>query len=119
MFSYVFAAEAASSAPQPSFLEQSIPFVFIILIFYLFLIRPQQKRQKKHQEFLGSLKRGDEVVTQGGLLGVVEGLTDDFVTLGISEGVKVRVLRNQVSISLNELKKQSENQNPKASGKRR
>jgi preprotein translocase subunit YajC len=61
------------------------------------LIRPQQKRAKEHRNFLNSLNRGDEVITAGGLIGKITGLTDDVVTVEIADKVRVKVLRNQIS----------------------
>lgn len=92
-------APAATAAPPPMW-AQLMPFVFMIGIFYLLIIRPQQKQRKAHQEFLSKLKRGDEVVTNSGILGRVEGLTDTVITLEIADGVRVKVLRSMVSTSL-------------------
>lgn len=84
---------------QPSTLEMLFPFVFIFVIFYFLIIRPQSKRLKSHEQFLTGLKRGDEVITASGILGRIDGLTDQFVTLEIADGVKVRMLRKQVAAS--------------------
>ena len=65
-------------------------------IFYFLLIRPQQKKAKEHQSMLGGLKKGDEVVTGGGLIGKITGVSDKLLTLEISEKVRVRVLKAQV-----------------------
>ncbi|MCP4606916.1 MAG: preprotein translocase subunit YajC [Proteobacteria bacterium] len=64
--------------------------------FYFLLIRPQQKKAKEHQTMLGSIKKGDEVVTGGGLVGKITGISDKLFTLEISEKVRVRVLKSQV-----------------------
>lgn len=91
-------AQAANAPAQPGILEQVIiPFGFVFLIFYFLIIRPQGKRQRKHQDFIGGLKRGDEVLTASGILGRIEGLTDQFVTLEIADGVRIKVLKNQVA----------------------
>jgi preprotein translocase subunit YajC len=84
-------------AAQPGFIETMIPFLVIIVLFYFLIFRPQGKRQKEHQNFVSSLKRGDEVITQSGLLGTIEGLTDQVVTLEIANGVRVKMLRSQIS----------------------
>lgn len=81
----------------PGAFEQLIPFVFIFVIFYFLLIRPQQKRAKTHQDFLSKLKRGDSVLTSGGILGTIEGLTDQFATLEIANGVRIRIVRAQIA----------------------
>jgi preprotein translocase subunit YajC len=64
--------------------------------FYFLLIRPQQKKSKDHQNMLGSIKKGDEIVTGGGLVGKVTGISDKLLTVEISEKVRVRVLKSQV-----------------------
>ncbi|QDK39752.1 preprotein translocase subunit YajC [Bdellovibrio sp. NC01] len=74
-----------------------VPFIFIFVIFYFLIIRPQSKRQKEHQKFLTELKRGDEVITASGILGRIEGITDQFVTVEIADGVKVKMLRTQIA----------------------
>lgn len=70
--------------------------VAMVAIFYFLLIRPQKKKQQQHKNFLESLKKGDEVVTAGGLCGRITGLTDNYVTIEIAEKVRVKVLRNTV-----------------------
>ncbi len=65
-------------------------------IFYFLLIRPQSKKAKEHQNMLNALKKGDEVVTGGGIIGRVSGITDKIVTVEISEKVRVRVLKAQI-----------------------
>jgi len=87
----------ASPGNQPSPFMNLIPFIVMFGIIYFLMIRPQIKRQKAHQEFLGKLKRGDEVLTSSGLLGRIEGLTDLYVTLEIAPGVRIKILRNQIA----------------------
>lgn len=99
------ADEAAAPVAKPSMLETFAPFVFVLVIFYFLLIRPQGKRAQVHQTFLANLKRGDSVLTSAGLLGTIEGLTDRFVTLQVAEGVKIRVLRSQIAGPMEEEKK--------------
>jgi preprotein translocase subunit YajC len=74
-----------------------IPLLLMFAIFYFLLIRPQQKKQKKHRELLGSLKKGDTVVTVGGLHGKITGMTETVITLEIAEKVRVKVGRGFVS----------------------
>jgi preprotein translocase subunit YajC len=66
------------------------------------LIRPQQRRTQTHKGFVEKLKRGDSVLTSGGILGTIEGLTEQFVILQIADGVKVRILKNQIASSIAE-----------------
>tara|TARA_Y100001936_G_C15923333_1_gene585332 strand:- start:429 stop:719 length:291 start_codon:yes stop_codon:yes gene_type:complete len=73
---------------------QFIPLILIFVIFYFFLIRPQQKKVKEHKIMVESLKRGDKVVTSGGIVGTVERIIDnDKVEVEISENVKVEIVR--------------------------
>jgi preprotein translocase subunit YajC len=71
-------------------------FVAIIAIFYLLLIRPQQKQAKQHRALLETLKKGDDVVTQAGLIGRVHTVMDKMVMLEIASGVRVRVLKTSI-----------------------
>ena len=76
---------------------QFIPLILIFVIFYFFLIRPQQKKVKEHKEMFKNLKRGDEVITSGGIIGKVDRVfEDDRIEVEISDGVKVQVIRNTV-----------------------
>src|SRR5580658_6301823 len=73
------------------------PLVIIMVIFYVLLILPAQRRQKKTQEMLSALKNGDKVVTNGGLFGTIVGLETDAVQLRIADQVKVKVLRSAIA----------------------
>ena len=76
---------------------QFIPLILIFVIFYFFLIRPQQKKLKDHKSMVASLKRGDEVVTSGGIIGRIERvLDDDKIDILISENVTVQVVKSTV-----------------------
>ena len=76
---------------------QFIPLILIFVIFYFFLIRPQQKKAKDHKQMVAALKRGDEVVTSGGLVGKIERvLGDDKVDVSISENVTVQVVQSTI-----------------------
>ena len=77
--------------------SQFIPLILIFVIFYFFLIRPQQKKVKEHKLMVAALKRGDEVVTSGGIVGKVEKiLGDDKVDILISENVTVQVVQSTI-----------------------
>jgi preprotein translocase subunit YajC len=78
-------------------MAQLLPLLLIFGVFYFLLIRPQQKREKQRQQMLSELKRGDEVVTTGGMIGRISGMTDSVITLEVQEKVRIRVLRSQVS----------------------
>jgi|TARA_Y100001970_G_scaffold41512_1_gene51322 preprotein translocase, YajC subunit len=80
---------------------QFIPLILIFVIFYFFLIRPQQKRVKDHKLMVQNLKRGDEVITSGGIIGVVDRVfEDDRLELKIADNVKVVVIKNTVQSHL-------------------
>ncbi len=84
-------AWAQQGAPGgPGAFSGLIPLILIFVIFYFLLIRPQQKRAKEHREMLKTLKRGDKVITSGGIYGVVEAVDERTVTLKIAENVKVK-----------------------------
>ena len=80
---------------EGSGIGQFIPLILIFVIFYFFLIRPQQKKVKEHKAMVESLKRGDKVVTSGGITGTVERLIDnDKVDVEIAENVKVEIVKS-------------------------
>ncbi len=99
----LFLAQAWAQAPgdaaaqQPNALISLLPLIVIFVIFYFLLIRPQAKRAKEHRNMVASLAKGDEVVTNGGLLGRIVALDDNFITLEIADGVQVRVQRQAVA----------------------
>jgi preprotein translocase subunit YajC len=74
-----------------------LPLILIFAIMYLLILRPQSKRQKELQKVLADLKKGDDVVTSGGLIGKITGMKDTELTLQLQEGVRVRVLRSAVT----------------------
>ena len=76
---------------------QFIPLILIFVIFYFFLIRPQQKKVREHREMVKNLKRGDEVITSGGIIGKVDRVfEDDRIELDIGNSVKVQVIKNTI-----------------------
>lgn len=74
-----------------------MPLVLMFVIFYFLLIRPQQKKAKEHKAMVEALKRGDDIVTSGGLQGKITGVTDDALTIEIAKDVRVKVDRQAVS----------------------
>ena len=90
-------AHAQAAAQQPSMLASFIPLILIFLIFYFLLIRPQQKKQKEHKILLDSIQRGDEILSSGGILGKVIKVDNDKITVEISKGVNVTVIRSTVA----------------------
>lgn len=78
-----------NAAAQPSPILQFLPLVFLFVIFYFLLIRPQQKKQKEHNDMLAKLDKNQEVITAGGIHGTVVSVTDKTVVLRIADNVKV------------------------------
>jgi len=74
-----------------------LPLVLLFVVFYFLLIRPQQKRAKEQKAFIENLKKGDKVVTSGGLYGTITGITDDTVTLEIADKIRVKVLKGAIA----------------------
>ncbi len=73
-----------------------IPLVLIMVIFYFLLIRPQQKRVKEHKTMVAEIKKGDSIVTGGGMIGKITNVKDDILTIEIAEGVRVKVKRDTI-----------------------
>ena len=99
--SFIISDAYAQAAPAQG--GPYMDFVFLIAlfaIFYFLLIRPQMKRAKEHKNLVASLAKGDEVVTNGGLLGRITKVGDDFITLEIAEGLEVNVQRQAVASPL-------------------
>ena len=79
-------------------IAQFIPLILIFVIFYFFLIRPQQKRVKEHKVMVESLKRGDEIITSGGIIGTIEKvMEDDRIEVNIDENVKVQIIKSTIT----------------------
>jgi preprotein translocase subunit YajC len=91
-------AQAASAQGASDIVMQLVPFAVILVIMYFMIMRPQQKRARAHQDMITNLRRGDTVVTSGGLIGKVSRTLDDGeVELEIAQGVKVRLARSAVT----------------------
>ncbi len=88
---------AGTAPPAAGGIASFIPLILIFVIFYFLLIRPQQKKAKEHQTFLNNLKKGDKVVTGGGIHGKITGLTDVVATLEIADGVRIKVNRTAIA----------------------
>ncbi|MCW2309215.1 preprotein translocase subunit YajC [Rhodobium gokarnense] len=90
-------AQSGTAAPGGDMLISLIPFVLIFVIMYFLIIRPQRQRVKEHQTMVSGLRRGDTVVTGGGLIGKVSRVIDDNeIQLELAEGMKVRVVRAMI-----------------------
>lgn len=97
MFDVAYAMGIGGGEGQGSGLGAFLPLIIIFAIFYFLLIRPQQRKSKQHKQVLAALKKGDRVVSSGGLHGVITGLTEDTVTMEISPKVRVRVSRGYIA----------------------
>ena len=93
--------DAAGTTQQADGLTQAImsfmPLIMIFVIFYFLLIRPQQKKQQQHQQMLQNLKRGDQIITTGGLYGTIESIDEKTIQLKIANQVKVKLLRSAIA----------------------
>jgi preprotein translocase subunit YajC len=91
----------AAPAGQPSgttaFMVQIFPFLLIFVIFYFLVMRPQSRRAKEHRDRIAAVKKGDEVVTGGGIRGKVTKVSDDEAEVEIAQGVKVRVVKSTIT----------------------
>lgn len=94
MLSIAYAAE--KSAQGSNFLVNILPIVIIMVLFYFIIIRPEYKRRQEHQKVLDNLKKGDKVVTAGGIFGTIAGIEDDTVILAVTDNVKIKILKTTV-----------------------
>ncbi len=90
-------AQSASVTSTSGQFAPLLVMVVFIVIFYFLLMRPQQKKSKEHQQLISKLSVGDEVVTNGGMLGKITEVGDSFVTLEVADGVRIKVQKFQVS----------------------
>ena len=95
-------AQTAGGAGAGSALAQFLPLILIFAIMYFLLIRPQQKKVKQHRAMVEALRRGDQVLTQGGIIGKVTHVGEDgIVQIEIADGVKVKVIRSTITQVMN------------------
>jgi preprotein translocase subunit YajC len=95
LISDAMAEAPAAGASEPGWTGLLFPFV-LLAIFYFFLIRPQIKRQKEHKSLVDSVQKGDEVQTEGGLLGRIVDLGDEYMKVEIADGVQIKMRRGAV-----------------------
>ena len=90
-------AQAAGAAPAaPSMMSTLLFPIILIAIMYFLMIRPQMKRQKEHKAMLDKLSKGDEVLTNGGIAGVVTAIGDNFITVEVADNVRIRVQKGAI-----------------------
>ncbi len=93
-----FISDAMAASPaQGDALTSFLPLIVIFVIFYFLLIRPQSKKAKEHKQMVGALAKGDEVVTNGGILGKIVKVGDNFIELEVADGMNVKVQRQAVA----------------------
>ena len=90
----------AVTPPQPSMVAMLLPFGLMFMVFYFLLIRPQQKKLKEHDKLVGGLQKGEEVITQSGIIGKIHGVTEKVLTLEVADNVRIRVLKSQIATVL-------------------
>ncbi len=109
VFNFISVAEAQEAASQqaqaaPGWMGM-VPFALMFVVFYFLILRPQSRKAKESQEFIKGLKKGDQVLTAGGIFGTIVGVTERFVDLKISDSTRVKVLKSHVTESAVEEKK--------------
>lgn len=95
--SLAYAQAAPAGGSDGSMLATLIPFALIFVVFYFLLILPQQKKAKNLRQMLAALKKGDRVVTIGGVIGTVTGIAQDVITLQVADNVKIKVIRDGIT----------------------
>lgn len=96
MFDLLAAAGAGATGAPPAWINW-LPIVGMVVIFWFLIIRPQMKRQKEHQQRVAGLKKGDQVITQGGLLGKVIKVDDTYAEIEIAPNVKVKAVKHTIA----------------------
>ncbi|WP_159875678.1 MULTISPECIES: preprotein translocase subunit YajC [Aquitalea] len=94
---FIDKAFAAGTAPGGFDIMSFLPMIVIFVLFWFLMVRPQQKKMKEHQKMLSEIQKGDEVITQGGILGRVVKSGEQFLTLEIANGVEINVQRPAVT----------------------
>ena len=97
MFPFESIAYAQTGGAETNPFVSFVPLILIVVVFWFFLIRPQQKRHKEHKQMISELGKGDRIVTTGGLFGTITKIGDDRMTVEIADKVRVQIERSQVS----------------------
>jgi preprotein translocase subunit YajC len=118
VFSLLMAAPEGGSASGGGAFLQFVPFIAIIAIFYFLIIRPQNKKQKETQRMLGALKKGDKVVTIGGIHGVIQTVRDQSIILKVDDNVKLEFNRSAISNVESAAKEEKSDRSEKLEDKR-
>ena len=97
LLDFFISSAHAQDAAQPGGLMSFLPLIVIFIIFYFLLIRPQMKRAKEHKQLVAQLGNGDEVVTNGGLLGRIINVDESFVTVEFADNVQIKVQKHAIA----------------------
>jgi preprotein translocase subunit YajC len=97
----VFAMGMGGGTEGGSMIAQFIPLILIFVIFWFLVIRPQQRKAKAHKQLVQTLRKGDEVFTDGGIMGTIQKVADDYVTLEIAPKVPIRIVRSRIAEVIN------------------
>lgn len=111
---YAMGQTGGTAGGQSNPLVAFMPLIILFVIFYFLLIRPQQKRAKEHKQMLGNLKRGDSVITGGGLYGRITGINEEVLTLDLGNNIEVKVNRGYISTITDKKVVNSEKKNKKS-----
>ena len=104
-----YAQAAAPAAGGAAAFAQFVPLILVFLIMYFLIMRPQQKKMRLHREMIAALKKGDNVITQGGIIGKVVGVRDEEIEVEIAQGVRIRVVRATIAQVVNRAAPVAEN----------
>jgi preprotein translocase subunit YajC len=91
---------AQNAAPPGAGFIELLPLLIVFMLLYLIMVRPQAKRQKEHKKMVEALGKGDEVVTNGGLLGRINEIGENFIVLEVADGIEVKVQRQSISATM-------------------
>ncbi len=89
-----------AAAQQPNMISALLPFIILFAVFYFLLIRPQSKRAKEHKKMVEAIGKGDEVITNGGLVGKITAVSEQYATVELAEGVQVKVQKSAINAVL-------------------
>lgn len=103
-------AQSPSQPRGPNLLTALFPFILVLVIFWLIIVLPQQRRQKRHMQMVESLKPGDRIITSGGIFGTVMGVYPDRIELKIAANVKIDITKNAVAVILERQKTETKSE---------
>ncbi|MBD65588.1 MAG: preprotein translocase subunit YajC [Halobacteriovoraceae bacterium] len=103
IFANAYAQTAAPAAEAPSAFMSMAPLIMVFAIFYILMLRPQQKRAQKQRDYLKSLEKGSEVYTNSGIIGKITAISEKVVTLELEGGTKIKILRSHIGGAVDEV----------------